>query len=67
MNDPKDWSGRHELDGASLVRTTFSPNNPILKFNNLADQTHRDEQEGMMHLFEGGCAGDSKSWRTLLS
>jgi len=31
----------------------FSPKNPVLAFNDLADQTDQDEQEGMMHLFEG--------------
>ncbi|MGZ6176060.1 MAG: TIGR02391 family protein, partial [Candidatus Binataceae bacterium] len=28
-------------------------NNPVLRFNDLTDQTGKDEQEGMMHLFEG--------------
>jgi uncharacterized protein (TIGR02391 family) len=53
VNYVKDRSGRHELDGAPLMRTVFSANNPILAFNDLRDQTDRDEQEGMMHLFEG--------------
>ena len=35
------------------MRTVFSRNNPILAFNDLSDQTDQDEQEGMMHLFEG--------------
>jgi len=26
---------------------------PVLAFNDLSDQTSLDEQEGMMHLFEG--------------
>lgn len=29
----------------------------MLAFNNLADQTQLDEQEGMMHLFEGAVLG----------
>ena len=46
-----------DLDGASLMRTVFSPKNPILAFNDLKDQTDHDEQEGMMHLFEGAVLG----------
>jgi uncharacterized protein (TIGR02391 family) len=53
VNYVKEKSGRHDLDGAALMRTVFSKNNPILAFNALADQTDLDEQEGMMHLFEG--------------
>jgi uncharacterized protein (TIGR02391 family) len=53
VNYVKERSGRHDLDGAPLVRAVFSKNAPILGFNALADQTDLDEQEGMMHLFEG--------------
>ena len=53
VNYIKERSGRHDLDGASLVRTVFSRNDPTLAFNELSDQTDLDEQEGMMHLFEG--------------
>jgi uncharacterized protein (TIGR02391 family) len=53
VNYVKERSGRHDLDGTSLVRAVFSKNNPILAFNDLSDQTDLDEQEGMMHLFEG--------------
>lgn len=53
INYVKERSGRHDLDGAPLVRAVFSKNNPILSFNNLADQTDLDQQEGIMHLFEG--------------
>jgi uncharacterized protein (TIGR02391 family) len=49
----KEKSRRHDLDGASLMRTVFSANSPLLCFNDLSDQTDKDEQEGMMHLFEG--------------
>lgn len=42
-----------DIDGASLMRTAFSKNNPVLAFNGLANQTDIDEQEGTMHLFEG--------------
>lgn len=53
MNFVKEKSGRHDLDGANLVRTVFSRSNPILVFGDLKDQTDADEQEGIMHLFEG--------------
>lgn len=53
MNYGKERTGRHDLDGTPLVRTVFSRNAPVLAFNALADQTDLDEQEGMMHLFEG--------------
>jgi len=53
VNYVKERSGRHDLDGTPLVRTVFSKNSPVLAFNELADQTDQDEQEGMMHLFEG--------------
>jgi uncharacterized protein (TIGR02391 family) len=57
VNYVKDRSGQHQLDGAGLVRTVFSRNNPVLAFNDLEDQTEQDEQEGMMHLFEGVVLG----------
>ncbi len=52
-NFVKEKSRRHDIDGAGLMRTVFSKNNPILAFNDLRDQTDLDEQEGLMHLFEG--------------
>ncbi len=57
VNFVKERSGRHELDGAPLMRTVFSKNGPILAFNNLVDQTDFDQQEGLMHLFEGAVLG----------
>jgi uncharacterized protein (TIGR02391 family) len=53
VNYVKERSGKHDLDGAPLMRTVFSKNAPVLVFNDLIDQTDFDEQEGMMHLFEG--------------
>jgi len=53
VNYVKERSGRHDLDGASLMRTVFSKNDPVLAFNDLRDQSDLDEQEGMMHLYEG--------------
>jgi uncharacterized protein (TIGR02391 family) len=53
VNYVKERSNRHDLDGAPLMRATLSKNDPVLAFNDLIDQTDLDEQEGMMHLFEG--------------
>jgi uncharacterized protein (TIGR02391 family) len=57
VNYIKERSGQHDLDGAPLVRTVFSSKNRILAFNELATQTDFDEQQGMMHLFEGAVIG----------
>jgi uncharacterized protein (TIGR02391 family) len=57
INYIKERSGRHDLDGAPLARAVFSRNNPALAFNELRDQTDLDEQEGMMHLYEGAVLG----------
>lgn len=57
INYVKERSGRHDLDGTGLVRLVFSKNAPIVLFNELKDQTDLDEQEGMMHLFEGVVLG----------
>jgi uncharacterized protein (TIGR02391 family) len=57
VNYVKERSNRHDLDGAPLMRTVFSRNDPILAFNDLADHVDLDEQEGMMHLFEGAALG----------
>jgi uncharacterized protein (TIGR02391 family) len=53
VNFVKEKSRRHDLDGAELMRTAFSKNNPILMFSDLQDRSAQDEQEGLMHLFEG--------------
>jgi uncharacterized protein (TIGR02391 family) len=53
VNLVKEKSGKHELDGATLMRTVFSKQKPMLVINALANTTDEDEQEGMMHLFEG--------------
>lgn len=57
VNLVKERSGKHDLDGAPLMRAVFSKNDPTLAFNELRDQTDLDEQEGMMHLFEGAVLG----------
>lgn len=35
----------------------FSPSHPILQFNDLSDQSDRDEQKGFMMMFSGAVAG----------
>ncbi|PTT87276.1 TIGR02391 family protein [Pelomonas sp. HMWF004] len=49
----KERSGRHDLDGVPLMRQVFSRHKPVLRFNALQSVTDSDEQEGMMHLYEG--------------
>lgn len=53
VNYVKEKSRRHDLDGSGLMSTVFSANKPILAFNDLFNQTEKDEQEGFMHLFMG--------------
>ena len=50
-------SGRDDLDGTGLMQTVFSPKNPVLKFNELKDDSDRSEQQGMMYLFTGAMMG----------
>ncbi len=53
----KDKSGRKDLDGQGLMSTVFSLKNPILRLNDLQDQSDKDEQEGFMLLFMGAMTG----------
>jgi len=53
VNSVKSKSGRNDLDGADLMRKVFSRKDPILAINALRDRSDEDEQEGMMHFFEG--------------
>ena len=46
-------SMRFELSGTDLMNTVFSAKNPVLKFNELKDDTEKSEQQGMMHLYAG--------------
>lgn len=45
------------LDGTALMQKVFSPKEPILKFNDLNDQSDKDEQQGFMFLFSGAVMG----------
>lgn len=46
-----------ELDGSTLMERVFAPKNPILRFNDMADQSDTDEQKGFMMMFAGAVAG----------
>lgn len=50
-------SGCDEKDGTQLMEFVFSPSNPVLQFNDLKDQSDRDEQKGFMMMFSGVVAG----------
>jgi uncharacterized protein (TIGR02391 family) len=50
-------SGRDDLDGTNLMETVFSPKNPVLAFNDLADESGRNEQKGFMQMFSGAVSG----------
>jgi len=49
----KKISGQDKFDGVDLMRRSLSKNNPVIAFNKLETQEDKDEQEGVMHLFEG--------------
>jgi uncharacterized protein (TIGR02391 family) len=46
-----------EADGVTLMQQAFSPKNPVLKFNDLSDQSNIDEQLGFMNMFSGAVSG----------
>lgn len=50
-------SGIDDKDGMQLMEFVFSSNNPVLKINDLIDQSDKDEQKGFMYLFAGAVAG----------
>jgi uncharacterized protein (TIGR02391 family) len=52
----RDADGR-ELDGASLMTTTFSPQNPIIRLTALATETDRNIQQGYMRIMAGSMTG----------
>jgi uncharacterized protein (TIGR02391 family) len=52
-NFVKEKSGRYDISGSTLMEQVFSVNGPVLAFNALADQSDKDEQRGMMLLFQG--------------
>lgn len=46
-----------EKDGSQLMESVFSAKNPVLKFNDMADDSDRDEQVGFLMMFKGAVAG----------
>ncbi len=46
-----------ELDGASLMRTAFSPSNPLIVLDDLSTESGRNIQEGYMVIFAGAMIG----------
>lgn len=50
-------SGVEDKDGTQLMEYVFSPKNPVLKINELKDQSDLDEQKGFMSLFSGAVSG----------
>ena len=50
-------SGEDTKDGTALMEYVFSQNNPILKFNDLVDESDKNEQKGFMMMFSGAVAG----------
>lgn len=50
-------SGVDDKDGSTLMEYVFTPRNPILKFNNLADESDINEQKGFMMMLSGAVTG----------
>jgi uncharacterized protein (TIGR02391 family) len=57
LNEIKDVANIHDLDGKPLVEKAFSISNHIIKLNDLATQSDKDEQLGFMMLFSGAAVG----------
>lgn len=47
----------NELDGATLMRTAFSPKNPIIVLDNLSTESGQNIQLGYMDIFAGAMTG----------
>ncbi len=46
-----------ELDGAQLMKTAFSPNNPLIVLDDLSTESGRNIQQGDMEIFAGAMMG----------
>lgn len=57
LNDLVRLRSGEALDGTSLMEKVFSPKNPVLRFNEMKDQSDQDEQKGFMMMFSGAVAG----------
>lgn len=54
INKVKDISNlRDERSDGGLMGKVFSPDNPIIKLNNLSSFSEKDEQRGFMNIFKG--------------
>lgn len=49
----QDKIGQEYKSADDLMNKTFSPNNPVIKFNLLQTSEDKDEQQGIMFLFKG--------------
>ena len=52
----RDVDGR-DLDGANLMNTAFSPNNPLIRLTPLETETDRSIQQGYMQIMAGAMIG----------
>lgn len=50
-------AGGRELDGAGLMTTAFSPQNPIVRLTKLETESDRSEQQGYMQIMAGAMTG----------
>jgi uncharacterized protein (TIGR02391 family) len=50
-------SGVDDRDGTDLMEYVFSVKNPVLAFNDLKDESDRNEQKGFMALLSGAVSG----------
>jgi uncharacterized protein (TIGR02391 family) len=46
-----------ELDGASLMKTAFSVNSPVIEIEGITTETGRNIQQGYMEIFAGSMTG----------
>ena len=56
-NTVREKSGRFDKDGADLMMSVFSPSNPLLRLNDMATISDRNEQQGYMFLLAGAMTG----------
>lgn len=57
LNNAVKSKSRLSIDGADLMRTAFSANDPVLGLNNLSSRSEKDEQRGYMDIFAGAMTG----------
>jgi uncharacterized protein (TIGR02391 family) len=50
-------SGIEDRDGTELMEHVFGPKKPVLAFNDLKDESDRNEQKGFMMMFSGAVTG----------